>query len=235
MIGRYVLLTALLTALAACAAPAPAAAPSGTSAPAATLAVAAARQQLTNGGATCDYDVTWLTVSGIGNDAVATANAALDLTPQPADCEESAHIEGGYRGTALNEHGVLSTAYVVSRFVTGTAHPARTVQTYVIDLSTGEEIPLDDVLTPQGRDAFVAGCRKGLDPQLAGVDYCGDAFASRGPDAPYTVTREGLVAQVYTDVPYAVQALAENGVLVPWAALGDGLRPGTPIAAVAGR
>lgn len=240
MARPYILLVAVLAGLAACAAPAPAAggpAPATATATAATATIApgSAKQTLTNGAATCDFDVTWLTVSGIAADATATANAALDLTPGPADCEESATVTGGLDGPVLNEHGVLSTAYHVERFVHGTAHPARTAVTFVIDLATGEEIPLDDVLTDQGRAAFVAACRKGLDPQLADADPCDAAFAGGGPDAPYTVNRDGLVAHVYTDVPYAVQALAHDGVPVPWAALGDGLRPGTPVAALAGR
>ncbi len=49
------------------------------------------------------------------------------------------------------------------------------------------------------------------------------------------MTRDGLVAHVYTDVPYVAQALARDGVPVPWATLGEGLRPGTPVAALAGR
>jgi hypothetical protein len=234
MNGRYVLLLAALAALAACTAPAPAATPAAP-VQAAALAPAAARQQLANGGATCDYDVTWLTVSGLTDEATATANAALDLTPQPADCEESVSVSGGYRDTTLNEHGVLSVTYLVSRYVPQGAYPDQTLQTFVIDLATGQEIPLDDVLTPQGRTAFVDACRNGLDPGLAGTDYCGNAYDPGGPDAPYSVTRDGLVAQPHNEVPHVAQALAEKGVLVPWAALTDGLRPGTPISALAGR
>jgi hypothetical protein len=235
MNGRYVLLVGTLVALAGCGAPAPAVAPAATPPQAAALAPAAARQQLTNGAATCDYDVTWLTVTGLDADATATANAALDLTPQPADCEESVSVSGGYRGTTLNERGVLSVTYLVSRYVPRGTYPDQTLQTFVIDLATGQEIPLDDVLTPQGRTAFVDACRKGLDPGLGGTDYCGYAYDSAGPDAPYTVTRDGLVAQPHNEVPHAAQALAERGVLVPWASLRDGLRTGTPIAALAGR
>jgi hypothetical protein len=230
MNGRYVLLLGAMVALTACTAPA-----APPPAQVAAVAPAAARQQLTNGAATCDYDVTWLTVSGLTDDAIATANAALDLTPQPADCAESVSVSGGYRQTTLNERGVLSATYLVSRYVPGGAYPDQTLQTFVIDLATGQEIPLDDVLTPQGRAAFLDACRKGLDPGLAGTDYCGSAFESSGPDAPYTVTRDGLVAQPHNEVPHVAQALAEKGVLVPWAALGDGLRTGTPIAALAGR
>jgi hypothetical protein len=231
---RCALLVAVLAALAGCAGPAPSGPPAPPAA-VATLAPAAARQQLTNGAATCDYDVDWRVVSGIDGGAAATANAALDLTPQPADCEESVSVSGGYRDTTLNEHGVLSLTYLVSRHAPQAAYPDQTLQTFVIDLATGEEIRLDDVLTPQGRIAFVDACRKGLDPGLAGTDYCGSAYDPAGPDAPYTVTRDGLVAQPHNEVPHAAQALAEKGVPVPWAVLGDGLRPGTPIAALAGR
>jgi len=237
MNGRYVLLLAVLAALAGCTAPAPAAvAAAPPPAQTATLAPAAAKQQLTNGAATCDYDVTWLTVSGLTADATATANAALDMTPQPADCEDSVSVSGGYRDTTLNERGVLSATYMVFKFAAGAAYPNLILQTYVIDLATGQEIPLDDVLTPQGRTTFVDACRKGLDPGLAGFgDYCGYAYDTAGPDAPYTVSRDGLVAQPRNEVPHVSQALADKGVLVPWAALGEGLRPGTPIAALAGR
>jgi hypothetical protein len=232
MNGRCVLLLGALVALTACTAPAPAAPPS---AQVAVVAPAAAKQQLTNGAATCDYDVRWLTVSGLTDDATATANAALDLTPQPADCEESVSVSGGYRETTLNEHGVLSATYMISRYVPGGAYPDQTLQTFVIDLATGQEIPLDDVLTASGRTAFVEVCRKGLDPGLAGTDHCGNAYDASGPDAPYTVTRDGLVAQPHNEVPHVAQALAEKGVLVPWTALGAELRTGTPIAALAGR
>ncbi|SHK41954.1 hypothetical protein SAMN05443637_10642 [Pseudonocardia thermophila] len=248
MIVRHVLLAAIAAAaLAGCsgaagtAVPVPptatVAAPTSTAVSGqAVLAPESASTTITNGSATCDYDVTWLTVHGIPADAAATANAALDLTPDPIDCEESAAVSGGYRDEALNERGVLSTAYVITRSVPGAAYPGSTMQTFVIDLASGEEIPLADVLTERGRAAFVAGCRAGLDPQLVtGVDLCASLYAEPGPDAPYTATREGLVAHVYNEVPHAVQALAERGVLVPWAALGDGLRPGTPIAALAGR
>ncbi|MGI5127003.1 hypothetical protein ACQEVB_09345 [Pseudonocardia sp. CA-107938] len=229
MNGRHLLPAVAMAVLCGCTAPPPPAPP-----PVAVLAPAAARQQLTNGSATCDFDVTWLTVSGIDEGAAATANAALDLTPEPADCAETTTINGGYRGQALNERGVLSVAYLVTRSVPGGAYPNQTLQTFVIDLRTGQEIPLDDVLTPAGRAAFVDACGKGLDPRLDPNDLCRTTYDT-GPDAPYTVTRDGLVAQPYNEVPHAAQALAEQGVLVPWAALGDGLRPGTPIAALAGR
>ncbi len=155
MKARHAAVVVALAAVTACSTPAPPAPAVVTAtASAATTAPSSVKQQLTNGSATCDFDVTWLTVSGIDADATATANAALDLTPEPADCEESTTVTGGLDGPVLNERGVLSTAYHVERSVQGTAHPARSALTFVIDLATGEEIPLDDVLTPQGRTDF---------------------------------------------------------------------------------
>lgn len=237
---RHVGIVLLLGALAGCAGPTPitaaVAAPSTTVAAGPTTPAAAQEVTLTlrqdtrrgvpgaEPGAVCDYDLMWLAVSG-GDRAVAdAATAALDLSPDPADCQLTATVDGGISGRPFHEGGVLSLAYLVTISARDAAHPGNSMQTFVIDMSTGRPIALDDVLTPTGRAAFVAGCRAGLDERLADTDYCRDAYA--GADAPYTVTRYGLVAQPFNAVPYVGQGLVTDGVLVPWSALGGGLRPG---------
>lgn len=132
---------------------------------------------------------------------------------------------------ALDGHGVLSLAYTTLTTVPEAAHPFAERTSITLDLRTGSPIRLDDLLTEVGRQSYVQRCVDGLARRaFDGIDpeYC--ATALEGPTAQFTITPAGLVAQPYNEVPHVSQALAEDGVLVAWADLGEGLRAGTVVA-----
>jgi hypothetical protein len=183
------------------------------------------------GGAACTYDLTWVSVAGVP--AADAIGKAVSLDPKPDACTDPGDESGGYDKPSLNEGGLLSFAYLISSYAEGAPHPNNEVRTYTFDLATGKALTLDDVLTPAGRTAFVAGCKAAIDKELADADYCEPSLSAA--DAPFTVTRDGLVAQPMNEVPHAAQGLVADGVLVPWKALADGLKPGTKVAALAGR
>ena len=189
-------------------------------------------------GVRCDYDLTWVQVTGPGRD-LAAMNHALDLTPEPAECAEPGESEsGGYTGTALNRDGVLSLRYTVLTVVPGTAHPVSDRLTYAFDLRTGTPIALADLLTADGLRTMLDRCAAGLNARLDSPDplvrgYCSDALT--GSEPAFTITEKGLVAEPYEALPHVTQGIAEDGVLVTWAELGRGLRTGTVVAPFAGR
>lgn len=189
------------------------------------------------GGGRCDYDLTWAQVQGLEPRVAAAVNAALDLTPGPAECTSpGASVTGGYRAVALDAHGVLSLAYTTLTTVPGAAYPSSERTAVTLDLRTGDPIRLDDLLTDVGRRLFVQRCVDGLARRAPdGIDpqYCATALDE--PTPQFTITPGGLVAQPYNEVPHVSQALAEDGVLVTWTEIGDGLRAGTVVAPLAGR
>lgn len=204
------------------------------------------------GGAVCDYDVSWVTVTNLSPSVRNLLNGWLLGGPNAKDatCKDtSMTLEGGYQKNEVNAGGVLSVVYRFSQYTDGTAHPENVTLPFNLDLGTGKPIELADILTDAGRKTFTENCTKQL--RAAGVAGGVPDLAEESPNAcefglapvashyraeAFSITKQGLRAQLDSFVARAyLPLLPADGFLIEWKELGAGLKSASPVKDLAGR
>lgn len=99
-------------------------------------------------------------------------------------------MSGGCTDVAVHTDGVLSLAYRTTRTVAGAAYPAVTLQAFTFDLASGQEVTLDDLLGPAGRDAFVVACGRAA---VQRVPHAAQALAEHGVLVGWATLDDGLL------------------------------------------
>ena len=126
-----------------------------------------------------------------------------------------------------NQNGLLSVVLSDYQY-SGGAHGSTIQSSYTFDLTTGKDLSLADLMTPDsGYTAFInASIRKQIDSRVktGGLYEFTPGFTDIGEDPPYYVSDEGLVFyfQQYEYFPYAAGI---QEFTIPYADLTSMLKP----------
>lgn len=113
---------------------------------------------------TCDTDLQILQVSGTKFDTEVNKILGSDLIGKKPACEDPESNQGSVILKYL-ANGVITTAGPSSWYAAGAAHPGNAIEYKNVDLQTGKEIALSDLVTEQARDTIVRSLKASIGAQ----------------------------------------------------------------------
>ena len=131
----------------------------------------------------------------------------------------------------LNDYGLLSYRIWTNAYYYG-AHPENDFEGFIVNLSTGEELLIEELLLPGTEPALLKLLTRHLRQDYPDINKGGDWHWKTVPPLPssFTLTPTGLCAD-YGD--YALTAYSlhyANTTTIPYRELRRLVRPGTPLA-----
>lgn len=182
------------------------------------------------GGATCDYDRSWLQATNLTEPVRSALNAALDRDPRSAvdACKNSARFSGGYSTVTSNADGALSLVYHFDTVQNGTRYVD--IVPVNLDLTSGKFITLSTLLDTAGRDVLIASCTAQWQklalaegtPDIATEEACRESLTLYpGEESEhFSFSKAGIYVHIDAHVPANAQhMIPAGGFLVPWSEL----------------